>query len=434
MNPKLKTLLLVLLAAAIVVGAVLLYNSLKDRADEDDIGDVPSDTTEYVPVMAGDFTVYTADNTPVALADFAGRPVMLNFWASWCNPCKSEMPDMQAAYEKYGRDVVFIMINMTDGSHETLEKAQQFISDSGYTFPVYYDTAGSAAGAYNVRSIPMTVFIDRDGYIQGARIGVISAEKLEAGLTQIQGEPAEKTALTAMSGVAENGQDVAEETTAASSVCNTSAENPPETSATAAAPATTTAAATTAAATTAATTTAPATSEASYAAATSAPAATTSETVPPESSTEPPSEGQTLYTGPEIISGELSFEDAQGNTYKLSDFYGQPLVVNFWASWCPPCKSELPYFNAAASENGSVRVLMINLTACDSRQDADALISENGYTFPVYYCYDISPLSSAGYDAIPDTLFVKANGEQLRVVVGSMSEEQLAENIRSITE
>ncbi len=135
---------------------------------------------------APDFTVYDASGNPVSLSDFFGKPVVLNFWASWCGPCRNEMPEFQEMYEKYsGEGVVFMMINLTDGSRETQSSASSFINSSGYTFPVYFDTKTSAANAYNISSIPTTFFISKNGDISGKNIGQISKTSLENGIASI---------------------------------------------------------------------------------------------------------------------------------------------------------------------------------------------------------------------------------------------------------
>lgn len=196
MKSNSRIIVLILALIAVIAGAAVLYSSLSDSVDlpglsvqdpQSNAESSQSDSSQQLS-LAPDFTVYDANGKAVKLSDMRGKPVVLNFWASWCSPCKSEMPDFQKAYEKYGEDIVFMMVNLTDGSQETKESASGFIADSGYTFPVYYDTDFSAAVAYAVYSIPVTFFIDADGYLVAYGQSALNLEYLEKGISMITGE------------------------------------------------------------------------------------------------------------------------------------------------------------------------------------------------------------------------------------------------------
>ena len=139
----------------------------------------PSETAD---TSAPDFVMYDKDGDAVRLSDFEGKPVILNFWASWCGPCKSEMPELEAAYQEYGSQIHFLMVNLTDGTNETVESASSYIAGQGYNFPVYYDTGFSGATAYGVSSIPLTLFIDANGDMVAYYLGAMSEDILLSGV------------------------------------------------------------------------------------------------------------------------------------------------------------------------------------------------------------------------------------------------------------
>lgn len=154
-----------------------------------DAPDTPADTTpEQNPNQALDFTVQDWEGNMVKLSDFFGKPIVLNFWASWCPPCKAELPDFDDACKKYDGEVVFLMVNMTDNQMETVEVAKDFIKTYGYDFPVYFDVSYEAAMVYGVRSIPQTYFINAEGEAVATATGMISAAQLEQGISMIYSE------------------------------------------------------------------------------------------------------------------------------------------------------------------------------------------------------------------------------------------------------
>lgn len=142
--------------------------------------------TEGHTSFAPDFTVYDRNGDPVKLSDFRGKPVILNFWASKCPPCRSEMPDFQKAYEEYGNEIHFVMVNLTDGTWDTTDSAKAFVDGLGYTFPVYFDTDNDAANTYHIYSIPTTYFIDANGSLVAYGVGALDMESLMSGIEMIQ--------------------------------------------------------------------------------------------------------------------------------------------------------------------------------------------------------------------------------------------------------
>lgn len=189
----------VVLFVVLIVGASILYNEMKDKvednsfqiagganSDDKDTSADNKDNNTDDKVAAPDFTMTDKDGNEVKFSSFAGKPIVLNFWASWCGPCQMEMPDFEEMYKTYGEEVAFVMVNMTDGAQETVDSATQFITEKGYTFPVYYDTKMEGAYFYSVYSLPMTYFIDREGYVVGSSRGMISGENLQKGIEAIR--------------------------------------------------------------------------------------------------------------------------------------------------------------------------------------------------------------------------------------------------------
>ena len=142
-------------------------------------------TDDNTPFTAPDFTVYDREGNTVRLSDFLGKPVVLNFWASWCGPCKSEMPDFEEIYKEYKEDIHFVMINLTDGDRETMDTATKFLDNSGYTFPVYYDKDYDASYTYQVYGIPVTYFINAKGHLIAQGSSALDAETIKQGIDMI---------------------------------------------------------------------------------------------------------------------------------------------------------------------------------------------------------------------------------------------------------
>ena len=148
---------------------------------------VPPETEDPNKNTAPDFPVLDADGNTVRLSDMFGKPVVINFWATWCPPCKRELPDFDRLCREYGDRVVFMMVNLTDGRRDTVDGTKKFVSEKGYTFPVYFDTGLSGAKAYSVSSIPQTTFIDANGNVFATRIGAMNETVLRSYINAILG-------------------------------------------------------------------------------------------------------------------------------------------------------------------------------------------------------------------------------------------------------
>lgn len=188
-----KTFLILLSVFILFMGGVFfLYTKLGKQAAPEQFAVQETERTESgteeteQKVPAPDFTVYDAGGKEVRLSDYIGKPIVLNFWASWCKPCRMEMPDFNEKYLELGEKIVFLMINMTDGSRETVESASALIEEEGYTFPVVYDTNFEAASAYGAYSLPTTFFIDAKGNVIAHAVGPIDTETLQKGIDMIE--------------------------------------------------------------------------------------------------------------------------------------------------------------------------------------------------------------------------------------------------------
>lgn len=211
MKKQWKWVLAVLALVAVLLIATLLYRDLSDRfapettasfsaaSEKTDAAGQPAapgdetETDEYAAPAenepsgepAADFVVYDRNNTETRLSDHFGKPLVVNFWASWCGPCRSELPAFDAAAENNAGNIEFMMVNLTDGFSETVSSVQSFLEESGYTFPVYFDTDEDAARAYSIYSIPLTVFIRSDGSVMATHTGSMDEATLQGYLSQL---------------------------------------------------------------------------------------------------------------------------------------------------------------------------------------------------------------------------------------------------------
>ena len=194
----------VILFVILIAAAATAYNVLSKKYRPDNIlpvnekrgsqengeGDLESEEQDQInaseKMKAADFTVYDMDGNAIKLSEMFGKPIVVNFWASWCSPCKSEMPEFEKFWNEMGEEVTFIMVNMTDGARETKETASGFIEENGYTFPIYYDTDYEAATAYGITALPTTLFIDAQGYVVTGVVSSLDEESLRTAISMIQ--------------------------------------------------------------------------------------------------------------------------------------------------------------------------------------------------------------------------------------------------------
>ena len=127
--------------------------------------------------MAPDFTAFSPDRSVISLSDYRGSPVILNFWASWCPPCREETPILQKVWvENQNKGIVILAVNVQDREEDAL----QYLAEFGVTFPNVYDKNGGITVDYGVTGLPVTFFVDRRGEIVGRWVGSIGHVSLSS--------------------------------------------------------------------------------------------------------------------------------------------------------------------------------------------------------------------------------------------------------------
>ncbi|MDD4875718.1 MAG: redoxin domain-containing protein [Dehalococcoidales bacterium] len=123
--------------------------------------------------IAPDFQLQNLEGQTISLSNLRGNPILINFWATWCPPCRSEMPHIQDIYEEWSdTELVLLVINIGENS----SKVEDFMQSNDLSFPILLDTRQNVAQSYNITGIPTTFFIDKDGIIQDKVIGAFSSK------------------------------------------------------------------------------------------------------------------------------------------------------------------------------------------------------------------------------------------------------------------
>ncbi|MCT1403069.1 TlpA family protein disulfide reductase [Paenibacillus sp. p3-SID867] len=138
-------------------------------------------STEELPktgYQAPNFSLQALDGQTYSLQGLKGKPVVINFWASWCGPCKIEAPELVRLYDKYRARIEIYAVNVT--ASDSIEGAKAFAKDYGFQFPVLIDEKGEVAQKYAIRPIPTTLFVNSEGIIIEQVIGLVDPQTMES--------------------------------------------------------------------------------------------------------------------------------------------------------------------------------------------------------------------------------------------------------------
>jgi len=172
---RLSLLFIVLLLIGIAAGCGSQASSQATPAAQE----LPAPRVGY---PAPDFTLTDLEGKRWTLSELRGKPILLNFWATWCYPCRFEMPAIGAVYERFvDQGFVVVAVNVL----ESRDRAAAFAEEFGLTFPVLLDSSGKVADAYQARFIPTSFFVDREGVINDKHMGAMTEEAIEKYLMKI---------------------------------------------------------------------------------------------------------------------------------------------------------------------------------------------------------------------------------------------------------
>jgi len=139
-------------------------------------------TKPQISKPASDFALKDITGNEIKLSSLKGKAVMVNFWATWCHPCREEIPDLQKSYEE-NKDKGFIILRVNIKENES--KVSKFVKDFKITYPVLLDIDGSVSNEYQVFGVPMSFFIDKNGIIKDTFVGMMTKEDIEKRLSAI---------------------------------------------------------------------------------------------------------------------------------------------------------------------------------------------------------------------------------------------------------
>lgn len=179
MDKKLKYIIIVIIFILVMIGISRVYTILNTKIQNEEIQKENIKSQETI----SNFSVYNDKGEEVKLSAFKGKPIVINFWTTWCGYCKIEMKYFEELYNQYKDEVVFLMVNST--IEDDKDEANKYITGQGYTFPIYYDITGNAINSYKVTGYPITMFINKDFQINRIHQGMINLETLQKNINNI---------------------------------------------------------------------------------------------------------------------------------------------------------------------------------------------------------------------------------------------------------
>lgn len=159
-----------------VISDFVMSNNDDKSTSEEEVGNTEEETGLQKGELAPDFELQTVDGETVRLSDFRGEKVLLNFWATWCPPCRAEMPDMQKYHEEYD-DGVILAVNLVE-TEQNMGQVESFLKEYGITFQILLDENTKVSGTYNASALPTSYLINKDGTIYTKAIGAINYDLL----------------------------------------------------------------------------------------------------------------------------------------------------------------------------------------------------------------------------------------------------------------
>lgn len=175
----------ILLFLPLLLIGIAIYSGIHTNKSESTGKSEETTLKEYPEIgfLAPSFSLKGLDGQIHELKQYRGKPIVLNFWASWCGPCIEEAPNFVKLYSKYGQDVQIVAINLT--SSDNIKSVKEFVKENGFVFPVLLDQDGTTAKSYNIRPIPTTFFIDSKGEIVDGVYGGLTWPDLESRTKQL---------------------------------------------------------------------------------------------------------------------------------------------------------------------------------------------------------------------------------------------------------